>query len=66
MIALAMIGFYFFRRSTGLIWDPWSLADIIALLSRSNSLDEYQDTKAMTSKRELRTRLAVSSERLGY
>jgi hypothetical protein len=63
MIALAMIGFYFFRRSTGLIWDPWSLADIIALLSRSNSLE---DTKAMTSKRELRTRLAVSSERLGY
>ena len=66
MIALVMIGLYFFRRSTGLIWDPRSLADIIALLPRSNSLDEYQGTEAMTSKRELRTRLAVSSERLGY
>jgi hypothetical protein len=66
MVALATIGFYFFRRSTGLIWDPRSLADIIALLPRSNSLDEFQDTEAMASKRELRTRLAVSSERLGY
>ena len=66
MIALAMIGFYFFRRFTGLIWDPRSLADIIALLPRSNSLDEYQDTEAMASKKELRTKLAVSSERLGY
>jgi hypothetical protein len=66
MIALAMIGFYFFRRSTGLIWDPRSLADIIALLPRSNSLDEYLGTEALTSKQELRIRLAVSSERLGY
>jgi hypothetical protein len=66
MIALVMIGFYFFRRATGLIWDPRSLADIIALLPRSNSLEEYLGTEALASKRELRTRLAVSSERLGY
>lgn len=66
MIALAMISFYFFRRSTGLIWDPRSLADIIALLPRSNSLDEYLGTEALTSKRDLCARLAVSSERLGY
>lgn len=66
MIALAIIGFYFFRRATGLIWDPRSLADIIALLPRSNSLEEYLGTEALASKHELRTRLAVSSERLGY
>jgi hypothetical protein len=66
MIALTMICFYFFRRSTGLIWDPRSLADIIALLPRSNSLDEYQNTESLASKSEFRTRLAVSSERLGY
>lgn len=66
MMSLMMICFYFFRRSTGLIWDPRSLADIIALLPRSNSLDEYQDTEGLPGKRELRTKLAVSSERLGY
>jgi uncharacterized membrane protein len=66
MISLMMTCLYFFRRSTGLIWDPRSLADIIALLPRSNSLDEYQDTEGLPGKRELRIKLAVSSARLGY
>jgi hypothetical protein len=64
--SLAGIAFYFFRKYTGLIWDPRSLADIIALLPRSNIFDEYQDTEVLPGKRELRQRLAMASERLGY
>lgn len=66
LFSLMGIGLYFFRKSTGLIWDPRSLADLVALLSRSNILDQYQDTEVLAGKRELRARLAVSSERLGY
>ncbi|KAI9739962.1 MAG: hypothetical protein M1818_005018 [Claussenomyces sp. TS43310] len=66
LVALALIVTFFFRRKTGLMWDPRSLADIISLLPRSNSLADYQDTEILASKRELRDRLTQRSDRLGY
>ncbi|KAG9233491.1 hypothetical protein BJ875DRAFT_402940 [Amylocarpus encephaloides] len=59
-------GMFFFRRMTGLLWDPRSLADIIALLPRSNSLGDYAETDIMASNQELQNRLALRSDRLGY
>ncbi|CAG8958843.1 hypothetical protein HYFRA_00011794 [Hymenoscyphus fraxineus] len=65
LIGLVMTGVFFFRRSTGLMWDPTSLADIIALLPRSNCLNEYSGTDTM-DRQELREKLALRSDRLGY
>lgn len=66
VIGLLITGHFFFRRTTGLMWDPTSLADIIALLPRSNCLREYTGTDIMTDRRELQDRLAMRSDRLGY
>ena len=57
---------FFIGRSTGLMWDPRSLADIFALLPRSNSLRDYPGTEIMRTKDELRSRLAGRSDRLGW
>ncbi|TVY80282.1 hypothetical protein LSUE1_G004373 [Lachnellula suecica] len=65
LVATTISGIFFFRRTTGLIWDPRSLADVIALLPRSNSLGDYNRTDVM-HKKELRERLSLRSDRLGY
>jgi hypothetical protein len=66
LVATILSGVFFFRRTTGLLWDPRSLADLIAMLPRSNSLQDYPGTEIMKSKRELRDRLVMRSDRLGY
>ena len=66
LIATVLSGSFFFRRTTGLLWDPRSLADVIAILPRSNSLQDYPGTEVMKSKREFRDRLVMRSDRLGY
>ncbi|EPE25157.1 hypothetical protein GLAREA_11738 [Glarea lozoyensis ATCC 20868] len=66
LVGTVIRGLFFFRRVTGLMWDPRSLADIISLLPRSNCLDDYAGTDAMGSKQELRARLELRSDRLGY
>ncbi|KAI9640438.1 hypothetical protein NHQ30_011183 [Ciborinia camelliae] len=65
-MGLVLIWAFFFRRTTGLLWDPRSLADLIALLPRSNSLRDYPGTEIMRSKKEIRMKLADRSDRLGY
>ncbi|KAF4620116.1 hypothetical protein G7Y89_g14706 [Cudoniella acicularis] len=66
LIATVISGLFFFRRSTGLLWDPRSLADVIAFLPRSNSLGDYPGTDVMADKKEIQNRLAIRSDRLGY
>lgn len=66
LLATVVIGMFFFRRTTGLMWDPRSLADIIALLPRSNSLKDYPGTDVMRRKVEIKDRLSLRSDRLGY
>ena len=66
LIGVAMTGLFFYRRTTGLMWDPRSLADIIALLPRSNSLKDYLGTSIMATKEQIRNRLRLRSDRLGY
>lgn len=66
LIGLLGTSLFFSRRETGLLWDPRSLADIIALLSRSNCMDDYDGTDAVTDHAELRDRLEHRADRLGY
>lgn len=66
LIATILSGSFFFRRTTGLLWDPRSLADVVAILPRSNSLEDFPGTEVMESRKELRDRLVMRSDRLGY
>jgi len=52
------------RRSTGLRWDPRSLADIIALLERSNVMAEYEGSE--TFAKGDWDRLRNRADRIGY
>jgi hypothetical protein len=54
------------RRATGLLWDPRDLASLIALLSRSNTLDDYDALEALPAATSLRARLFRRADRLGY
>lgn len=54
------------RSETGLKWDPRSLADVIAMLERSNFLNEYTGTEIYTHLGDFRKRLWNSTPRLGY
>ncbi|TVY56147.1 hypothetical protein LCER1_G002572 [Lachnellula cervina] len=65
LMGTAILAFFFFHRRTGLMWDPRSLADIICLLPRSNCLGDYNGTDTML-KEELRDRLSLRSERVGF
>ncbi|KZF20433.1 hypothetical protein L228DRAFT_233038 [Xylona heveae TC161] len=64
-IALVAIAAYFFRRSTGLRWDPSSLADVLVLLQQSNILDNYTKSEIM-SRKNVGKRFSYNSNRLGY
>ncbi|KAI9883390.1 MAG: ion channel activity [Watsoniomyces obsoletus] len=66
LLSTLLLAIYLFRRRTGLKWDPVSLADIIVLLQRSNTLDQFYASETFTSKHESRQRLSSGSSRLGY
>ncbi|PMD39237.1 hypothetical protein L207DRAFT_545111 [Hyaloscypha variabilis F] len=66
LVATVISMLFFFRRVTGLMWDPRSLADLITLLPRSNCLRDYPGTDIMRSKADIRQKLALRSDRLGY
>lgn len=66
LMATLLVGLFFCRRTTGLMWDPRSLADIIALLPRSNCLRDYPGTDIMRNKYDIRHKLNLRSDRLGY
>jgi hypothetical protein len=65
LLGTAISALFFLRRRTGLLWDPRSLADIISLLGRSNSMEDYRDTDIIARKDQLREKLS-STPRLGY
>lgn len=66
ILVLIALLFWLRRRETGLKWDPRSLADIIALLERSNIMGDYVNSETFTGKREFKGRLARRTDRLGY
>lgn len=69
---LALLAFFcfwmlLFRNplGTGLKSDPRSLADIVALLSRSNCLNDYEGTELLSQK-QMRTVLEDRCDKIGY
>ncbi|GAB1311697.1 Phosphoribosylaminoimidazole-succinocarboxamide synthase [Madurella fahalii] len=54
-------------ETTGLIWDPRSLADIAALVSETNTADDYRATQLARSREGIRFALRRRvGDRLGY
>lgn len=66
LVALVVLGIWLWRQRTGLRWDPRSLADVIALLDRSNAFEEYNNSEAFTSHKDFYQGLGLRSDRLGY
>lgn len=54
------------RTTTGLKWDPRSLADVICLIERSNVLTDYGGSETAESRKIFRQRLSGRTDRLGY
>jgi hypothetical protein len=59
---------YWRHRRTGMIekWDVKSIADIILLVSQSNSLPQYRGFETVASRRKMKKVLDGTAERLGY
>jgi uncharacterized protein DUF3433 len=68
MLILASIGLviYLHNQRTGLKWDPRSLADIMALLERSNIMADYADSETFSRRNQFTKRLWSRTDRLGY
>lgn len=67
-ISTAILWRYFATlRSTGLAWDPRSLADITAIVSETNVADEYRGTQLASNRDRIRFALRHQANvRLGY
>jgi hypothetical protein len=65
VVALLILLFIVIRGETGLRWDPRSLADIIALLERSNIVNDYDGSETF-DKSEFKQRLGHRADRIGY
>ncbi|KAI0400430.1 hypothetical protein F4802DRAFT_585096 [Xylaria palmicola] len=59
---------YWRHRRTGMIdsWDVRSIADIIFLVSQSNSLPQYRGLETVATRRKMEKVLDGTAERLGY
>jgi hypothetical protein len=64
IIALLVLMFFLIRNATGLKWDPRSLADIIALLERSNIMANYSGSE--TFQKSDWNLVANRADRIGY
>jgi len=64
ILALFTLMFFLYRNITGLKWDPRSLADIIALLERSNNLSHYNGSE--TFQKDDWHLVANRADRIGY
>ncbi|KAI1851871.1 hypothetical protein JX266_002724 [Neoarthrinium moseri] len=68
VLSTVLLIIYWRNRRTGLgpHWDMRSLADIIALLSPSNSSHQYAGTETAARRNEMRHMMYRNIERLGY
>ncbi|KAH7127069.1 hypothetical protein B0J11DRAFT_527125 [Dendryphion nanum] len=64
ILAVIALTITLLRSQNGLKWDPRSLADLIALLERSNIMGDYNESETW-SKADFRN-LAGRTDRLGY
>ncbi|ORY67608.1 uncharacterized protein BCR38DRAFT_427676 [Pseudomassariella vexata] len=68
LLSIGVLILFWHNRRTGMRrnWDLRSLADIIFLLSQSNSLQPYQGTETVASRTSMRHMLKGNNERLGW
>jgi Protein of unknown function (DUF3433) len=66
IIALILLAVHLWRTTTGLKWDPRSIADICSLLERANIVSDYNGTETFSTMQQFRQRLWNRSDRLGY
>lgn len=65
-LAILTLAVWLRLQRTGLRWDPRSLADVIALLDRSNIALDYTGSEMFEDAKEFRQRLGHRSDRIGY
>ncbi|KAI1472538.1 uncharacterized protein F4812DRAFT_16728 [Daldinia caldariorum] len=68
LLALVVMFVFWHRRRTGMmrLWGLRTLADIIFLVSQSNSLHRYRGLETATTRQSMRQKLDGSAERLGF
>ena len=66
MLAAVTVIAYFYKRRSGVKWDPTSIADIVVMLQRSNSMADYRASETFASLNDFRKKLTLRSDRLGY
>lgn len=67
ILSLAVLFVFWRKRRTGMMqqWGIRTLADIIFLISQSNSLSQYRGLESATSRRSMMQKIGGSAERLG-
>ncbi|KAI1120008.1 hypothetical protein F5Y10DRAFT_259220 [Nemania abortiva] len=68
LLSTVVLFIYWRHRRTGMIktWDVRSIADIIFLVSQSNSLPQYRGLETAATRRRMEKVLDGTAERLGY
>lgn len=68
LLALGVIFIFWHERRTGMQqwWGIRTLADILFLVSQSNSLPQYRGLEVAPTRRSMKQRLSGSAERLGF
>lgn len=68
LVALILLALSLWGKRTGLLWDPLSLAEHVALLDRSNISSDYEGSESLANKGAFRSHLGhvTSSHKLGY
>jgi hypothetical protein len=65
--ALIILMLYWHRRTTGVMWDVRSIADIVPMLNRSNTTADYAGTEILGTRREIQAVLRNRRiDKLGY
>lgn len=65
-VAILTLGIWINRQRTGLRWDVRSIADLMALLERSNVRSNYAGSETFATPKAFEQRLAARSDRLGF
>lgn len=66
LFAVVALLLWFRRKTTGLTWDPRSLADIVSILPRSNLLHEFSGSEIAGDPQDFKDLLSLQAARLGY
>lgn len=67
LAGLGTLGWFWFRRDTGMLWDIRSIADMVPMLHHSNVTTSYKGTGVLATRRELEEKLQDRmNDRLGY